>query len=418
MCQCKKLFILFYLCFYFSGYSQTNKKEVLQNKKAQIQKEIKFTNSLLQKAKKDKNESVNTLNTITKQIQQREAVIKELNLEVDMAESQIKKIKTKVQEIEKDIFNQNTRLDSLKKEYATMLQHVYHNRHKYNRLAFVFSSTNYNQALKRIRYLQEYSKFRKKQVQEIESAELKLEERLQALKKQKVLLLVAKSDKEQSLSLSKIEYSNLDLEKKSQANLLSKLKKREKQLRNDITSKEAKSSALDNQIRKIIAEEIRLASKRATKKDNALTITPEDQELAENFILNKGKLPWPVETGIITERFGVQKHPVLAGVETFNNGVKIVTQNGAKVRAVFDGAVTRIINIPGVGKAIILSHGEYFSVYSNLIEVSVKQGQDVFIKERIGTIITNSKSNETVTELQIWKGSEKLDPSEWLYMGY
>ena len=138
MFQCKKLFILFYLCFYFSGYSQTNKKEDLQNKKAQIQKEIKFTNSLLQKAKKDKNESVNTLNTITKQIQQREAVIKELNLEVEMAESQIKKIKTKVQEIEKDIFNQNTRLDSLKKEYATMLQHVYHNRHRYNRLAFVF----------------------------------------------------------------------------------------------------------------------------------------------------------------------------------------------------------------------------------------------------------------------------------------
>ena len=142
-----------------------------------------------------------------------------------MAESQIKKIKTKVQEIEKDIFNQNTRLRLLLKKNMLLCYNMYIIIDTGITGWRLFSSTNYNQALKRVRYLQEYSKFRKKQVQEIESAELKLEERLQALKKQKVLLLVAKGDKEQSLSLSKIEYSYLDIEKKSQANLLSKLKK-------------------------------------------------------------------------------------------------------------------------------------------------------------------------------------------------
>ena len=161
-----------------------------------------------------------------------------------------------------------------------------------------------------------------------------------------------------------------------------------------------------------------MAKAKASKESDILALTPEEQELADNFTSNKGKLPWPVERGVIIERFGVQAHPVLRGIETFNNGVKITTEEGAIVRAVFEGTVSRIIDIPGAGKAVILSHGDYFSVYSNLLKVSVKRGQSVLHKEKIGTVLTKTNPKESITELQIWKGSEKMDPSSWLYKAY
>ena len=147
-------------------------------------------------------------------------------------------------------------------------------------------------------------------------------------------------------------------------------------------------------------------------------MTPDQKELANNFTTNKGKLPWPVERGVITESFGKQKHPVLAGIEIYNNGVKITTEKGASARAIFDGTVSRILNIPGAGKAIILSHGDYFSVYNNLSDVFITIGQSIKTKQEIGLVTTKSNTNETVTELQIWKGNKKLNPAQWLYRAY
>ncbi|MGB2371495.1 MAG: murein hydrolase activator EnvC family protein [Flavobacteriales bacterium] len=390
----------------------------MQDKKAKIQKEIKLTNTLLQKAKKEKNQSVTTLNTLNKQIQSRKDIIQALDLEVKMASIQIGNLKQQIQETQQSIVTQQELLDTLKSEYALMIRHAYFNRNAYDRLAFVFSSQSYNQAFKRLRYLQEYSQFRQKQVEEIKLAEQKLSDELLALKRQKVLLTVAKNEKTQSLKSSQIEVGILDSEQSSQKTLLSKLRKKEKQLKKKLQSKQRLAKELDKQIRKIIEEEIRLAKAKASKESDVLALTPEEQELADNFTSNKGKLPWPVERGVIIERFGVQAHPVLRGIETFNNGVKITTEEGALIRAVFEGTVSRIIDIPGAGKAVILSHGDYFSVYSNLLEVSVKRGQSVLLKEKIGTVLTKTNTKESITELQIWKGSEKMDPSSWLFQAY
>jgi len=390
----------------------------LQDKKAKIQQEIKLTNSLLQKAKKEKNQSVNTLNTLNKQIQSRQEIIQTLDLEVKMAIIQIDNLKRQIKDTELSIVVQQELLDTLKQEYALMIRHAYFNRNAYNRLAFVFSSQSYNQAFKRLRYLQEYSQFRQKQVDEIKIVEQKLSDQLLALKRQKILLTVAKNEKSQSLESSQIEVSILDGEQSSQKSLLSKLRKKEKQLKKELQSKQQLAKSLDKKIRKIIEEEIRLAKAKASKESDVLAMTPEEQQLADNFTSNKGKLPWPVERGVIIERFGVQAHPVLKGIETFNNGVKITTEEEALVRAIFDGKVSRIIDIPGAGKAVIVSHGDYFSVYSNLLEVSVKRGQEVFLKEKIGTVLTKTATKETITELQIWKGSEKMDPSSWLFQAY
>ena len=418
MRQCSVfVFFLLAICS-FNSFSQISEKEALQDKKAKIQKEIKLTNTLLQKAKKEKNQSVTTLNTLNKQIQSRQEIIQALDLEVKMASAQIANLKQQIQETQQSIVTQQELLDTLKSEYALMIRHAYFNRNAYDRLAFVFSSQSYNQAFKRLRYLQEYSQFRQKQVEEIKLAEQKLSDELLALKRQKVLLTVAKNEKIQSLESSQIELGILDSEQSSQKTLLSNLRKKEKQLKKELQSKERLAEELDKQIRKIIEEEIRLAKAKASKESDVLALTPEEQELADNFTSNKGKLPWPVERGVIIERFGVQAHPVLKGIETFNNGVKITTDEGALIRAVFEGTVSRIIDIPGAGKAVILSHGDYFSVYSNLLEVSVKRGQSVLLKEKIGTVLTKTNTKESITELQIWRGSEKMDPSSWLFQAY
>ena len=418
MRQCSLfVFLLLAICS-FNSFSQSGDKEALQDKKAKIQKEIKLTNTLLQKANKEKNQSLTTLSTLNKQIQSRQEIIQMLDLEVKMASIQIGNLKQQIQETQQSIVTQQDLLDTLKSEYALMIRHAYLNRNAYDRLAFVFSAQSYNQAFKRLRYLQEYSQFRQKQVEEIQLTEQKLNDELLALKRQKVLLIVAKNEKTQSLKASQIEIGILDNEQSSQKNLLFKLRKKEKQLKKELQSKQSLAKELDKQIRKIIEEEIRLAKAKASKESDILALTPEEQELADNFTSNKGKLPWPVERGVIIERFGVQAHPVLRGIETFNNGVKITTEEGAIVRAVFEGTVSRIIDIPGAGKAVILSHGDYFSVYSNLLKVSVKRGQSVLHKEKIGTVLTKTNPKESITELQIWKGSEKMDPSSWLYKAY
>ena len=418
MRQCS-LFVFLLLAIYsFNSFSQSGDKEALQDKKAKIQKEIKLTNTLLQKANKEKNQSLTTLKTLNKQIQSRQEIIQTLDLEVKMASIQIGNLKQQIQETQQSIVTQQELLDTLKSEYALMIRHAYLNRNAYDRLAFVFSAQSYNQAFKRLRYLQEYSQFRQKQVEEIQLTEQKLNDELLALKRQKVLLIVDKNEKTQSLKASQREIGILDNEQSSQKNLLFRLRKKEKQLKKELQSKQSLAKELDKQIRKIIEEEIRLAKAKASKESDILALTPEEQELADNFTSNKGKLPWPVERGVIIERFGVQAHPVLKGIETFNNGVKITTEEGAIVRAVFEGTVSRIIDIPGAGKAVILSHGDYFSVYSNLLKVSVRRGQSVLHKEKIGTVLTKTNPKESITELQIWKGSEKMDPSSWLYKAY
>ena len=300
-----------------------------------------------------------------------------------------------------------------------MISYAYYNLNSYSRLAFVFSAQSFYQAYKRLTYLQEYSSFRRMQVEQINLVEKQLQDELFLFKTQKALIALEKNQKSKNLSQSLSEQELLAIEKVQQNNLVSSLKRKEKQLRSELNDKQAKAKALNAKIRKIIEEEIRLAKEKSKKSGNVnYEMTPEQQLLADNFTQNKGKLPWPVERGVILESFGIQKHPVLRGIETFNNGIKLSTENASFVRAVFEGKVSRIISIPGAGKAIIINHGDYFTVYSNLSDVLVKAGETVELKQNLGVVITNKKTKESITELQIWKGDEKLNPSDWLFKAY
>jgi septal ring factor EnvC (AmiA/AmiB activator) len=185
-----------------------------------------------------------------------------------------------------------------------------------------------------------------------------------------------------------------------------------------LQEKQKRAKALDDKIRKIIEEEIRKARVEAEKKNKGFSLTPEAIALSTEFNSNKGKLPWPLEKGVIVQGYGKQKHAVFSAVETFNNGIDIATDKNANVRAVFDGTVSRIFFIKGEGKAILMNHGEYFSVYSGLKEVSVKVGARLLAKEKIGVVLTQEIEEKTELHFEIWKGYDKNDPSKWLFKAY
>ena len=193
----------------------------------------------------------------------------------------------------------------------------------------------------------------------------------------------------------------------------------EKKFKAKLKEKQEKAGELDDKIRKIIEEEIK--NSRALSRNNesaGYVLTPEAQLLSKEFVKNKGRLPWPLEKGLIVSLYGKQAHPIFTDVETFNNGIDIATNKGTEVRAVFDGEVSRIFFIKGEGKAVLVSHGDYFSVYSGLKDVVVKRGQKINSKEKIGVIMTNEEDDKTELHFEIWKGYEKQDPSIWLFTAY
>jgi len=192
--------------------------------------------------------------------------------------------------------------------------------------------------------------------------------------------------------------------------------KSEKQIKKDLREKENLMALLDEEIRQVIEEEIKKL--RQEGKDMEYALTPEAKLLSSEFVSNKGSLPWPLSTGIIVNYFGKQKHEVFSGVETFNNGIDIATDKEAIIRAVFDGVISRIFFIKGVGKAILINHGEYFTVYSGVKDVLVKVNDKILAKEKIGIVETKYPEDKTELHFEIWKKYEKMDPSKWLYNAY
>jgi septal ring factor EnvC (AmiA/AmiB activator) len=284
---------------------------------------------------------------------------------------------------------------------------------------FVFAAQNFNQAYKRLKYLQQFSEYRQRQAKYIEEAQRKLE-----LKRQE--LEVNKKEKNGLLIEEQVEKVILGKEKSEQEKMAKQLSAKESTLRKQLQAKQAQSRKLDNQIQAIIKKEIEAARKKAEAEAKAkgqtvsgdknsssnLTLTPEAKALSNQFNANRGKLPWPVEKGTIMEYFGTHEHPQLKGVMIQNNGIDIKTSTGASARAIFNGTVSGVIQIPGGLNAVLVRHGEYTTVYSNLKSVNVKMGQNVSTKQSIGTVAT--EDNIASMELQIWKGINKLNPTEWL----
>ena len=380
-------------------------KNSLTENKLRIEKEIDYTNKLLEETRKSKDASLNQLVILKNKIANRESLIQNINLEIESLEASIL-------ETEKQIKERQNELKRLKEEYADLIYFAYKNRNAYDRLMFIFSSQDFNQAYRRLKYLQQYSSYRKTQASLIKAAQADLNTKLQLLENQKLQKIQLARDKEN-------EVLKLVSEREEKDRTLNNLSKKEKELKATIKRKEKEAARLQEEIERIIAEEMRAAAARAREDSKSSTntdvgLTAADLELSNDFAANKGRLPWPSKNGIISGTFGEHRHPVLRKVKTKNNGINILTDQGELARSVFDGEVVSVKTITANNKAVIIRHGDYFSVYSNLIEIYVKRGDKVNIMQSIGRIFTDSHENKTEMHFEIWKGKSLLNPSSWL----
>ncbi len=376
------------------SFCQT-KKELEEQKKKTLE-EIENANNLLKETQQTKNENLGQIQIINRRINLRGQIIESIEKETKLLDEEIDEKSRLVEQMEKD-------LETLKVEYAKLIIFSYKNRNNYDRIIFLFSAENFNQAYKRLRYIKQFAKFRRKQAEGITNFQGKMLNEIKVLEEQREeKITLAEARKRESGILQK------ELNQKN--TLITKLKKKENELKKQIAAKKKISERIESEIAEIIAEEAR----RLKNTDIYKQLTPEERLISNNFMENKGRLPWPTEKGIITEHFGIHQHPVLKGITIENNGVDIVTVKGAEARAIFEGVVSKVIAIMGANYTVIIRHGNYLTVYQNLINVKVKKGDNVNLKQSIGTIYNDKETNITMLHIEIWKELQKQNPEEWL----
>ena len=395
------------LAFFLFGsnvsFSQTQKKKDLENKKQELQKEIEYQNKLLDEVKKNKNRSMIQLAILNNKIERQQELISTINKELDMIDGTISETK-------QSISKKETELKILKDDYAKIIFSSYKNRDSYSRLMFLFASEDFNQAFQRMKFLQYYTEARKKQAGLIEDTQRQLQTKKQELENRK-------EQQSKTLTQKEIETGNLSKQKKDKEVTLTDLQKKEKDIRADIKKKKEQAEKLRKAIEKVIDAEIKKSNASAKKDAKKITLTPVEKELSNDFEGNKGKLPWPLAEGVITESFGTHDHPDLPGIKITNNGLNIGTNKGANVRAIFNGTVVAVASVGGLeGKVIIIKHGEYLSVYSNIEEAFVKTGDKIKTKQSIGKVLTDDNST-TELHFEIWKGQSMLNPESWIAKG-
>ncbi|MGD9991946.1 MAG: murein hydrolase activator EnvC [Salinivirgaceae bacterium] len=397
----KNLLLLLFICLLlFDGLAQT--REELERQRQQTVKDIKFTNDLIEKTRRSKNATYNTVLLLNSRIQSRESIIKSINDEIAYLNQSILTHQELIYGLELD-------LDNLKKEYERIIYSSFKNKNTYDKMMFIFASEDFNTAFRRLKYYQQYTAYRKVQAQKI----IDTKDRLSA---EIIQLEILKADKKDLLLDKRLESQKLLAEKSDKDKEVKRLAGKEHELKLKLQKQQDLSNRLQKEITRIIEEEARKAAE-LLKKNNSdfFQLTPEEQLIADIFVRNKERLPWPTERGIVTGEFGEQNHPFLKGVKVRNDGIDIATTEGAIVRSIYEGTVSRVFSIPGAHKTVIIRHGNFLTVYSNLKEVTVSQGDKVQTKQTIGIVFTNKESeSKTILQFQIWKEDVKMNPMEWL----
>ncbi len=411
------LLILFFLAFQLSGFSQATKdKEKLQRTKQKLEEEIRYTNDQLEKTQKNKQTSLNKLLLLSKQIKSREALIDAINRELNDVQ-----VKISVENLQID--RMSKQLQELKSEYARMIYYAYRTMNGQNKLMFIFSARDFNQAYQRLKYYQQYAAYRRRQAERIESTQT-------AINRQRKELEDIKNQKLSLVESQQIEKQKLDREKTEKAKAVREFSSKEKQLLATLRTKQKAADRLEFAIEKLIADEIRASEERLRKSAagenrsanaskttgnrSTMALTPREKELSSSFSANRGRLPWPCDRGFISGSFGEHAHPVLEYVKVKNNGIDIMTERGSQVKSVFNGRVSRVLSLPNLNRVVIIRHGEYLTVYSNLGEVSVRDGQEVTAKQNIGQVFTNPDDQKTELHFEIWRGKVIQNPENWL----
>lgn len=390
------------------AYGQSRK--TLEKKRDALDAQIKQTSALIEKARSEQRSTQQQVQLLEAQIRQRQELINTMNAEVGRMDQAIQDSRDSIRLLEGN-------LEELRAAYARMVQFAYMNRNAYDRLSYIFAAESFAQAFRRSRYLDQLAQQRRQQAELIGQAQVSLAakvESLEATRKERASLL----DRQMG------EARKLTDDKKGQQTALADLRHEEGRLTKTLKKQEAQRRELAAAIRKAIEAEIAKSRATTPKTPGATTsakagfsMTPEARELNADFEKNRGKLPWPVDKGTVTSRFGKQPHPVLRGIVIENNGLDIGCMPGAQVRAIFRGEVSSVIVIPGAGKAVMVSHGAYRTVYSNLRDVAVAKGDKVDTKQVVGTVMT--EEGASTAHIEIWKIGpdgqlQKVDPEAWI----
>lgn len=390
--------VLMLLC--FVGVQAQSEQERLEQRKAAIQREIDAANNLLKKAKKEKSNVLNVVNTINKKISNTQEIITITNKQANTITRNIVTNKQEIAKLEAEI-------KDLKAEYADMIVKSYKSNNDQSRLMFLLSSENFLQAYKRVQYLKSYANYRKKQADEIEQKSRELASRTKGLETER-------ERKAAILQENKMQRQELDKDKVEQNSLLAIVKKDESKYAAEIRNKNKERAAIDREIKRLIEADIAASNKGKTGAvAGKFFLTPEAKTLANNFKANRGKLPWPVDKGFIALGYGSQPSPLLPSVQIQSNGLRIQTPEGTVVRAVFEGEVARVVKASNGILTVHVRHGNYTSVYGNLRSVSVGSGDKVSTKQPLGTVFTD---REGISELKfvLLQDTSTMNPAQWI----
>ncbi|MEG2276897.1 MAG: peptidoglycan DD-metalloendopeptidase family protein [Odoribacter sp.] len=367
----------------------------IKKEKERSEKEISYLNKLLEETKNDKSASTAKLNILQQKIVQSKRVLLSLSKEVKYFQVCISVNEQRIYELESE-------RNSMLQLYAKLVYGSWKKRNKSNKLMFIFSSADFNQAYNRFKYFQQIQEYSGRQLQLIQQVNDSL-----SLKTKELRELVD----QKNTTLGVINYKNKELEsEKSKENqYITDIQKKERTIKKKLEREIKNRQKLSKELDRLIA----LQTKKSGSSSSTYRLTPEEKLVSDNFASNRGKLPWPVAEGFISERFGVNVHPVLKYVKTSNNGVNITTSKNADIRSVFQGVVSEIFFVPDLNNVVVVRHGSYLTVYSNLIDVTVKKGAQVKTKDVIGRVAYDDEKGN-VLHFEVWKDIEKLNPEFWL----
>lgn len=376
-------------------YSQNSAEKLRKNREKAL-KEIEYANKLLLETQGKTKESLNEINVINHRLKRRKEFVLGMELEVNVLSQVMEENLNAASSMQKEI-------DRIKDVYGKLIYNLYRNKSLSLRIMYFLASDNMNQLYKRVSVVKIYNNYlkgRKDKLDELKEELLRKNKELEKLKGEKDLLV--RGAKRESITIER------EMNEKQQ--IIAQLKKRQKDIENEIKEKERTAKKLEIELKKIIDEERRKV--KATGKKEILT--PAEKIISNDFAKNEGRLPWPTERGIITGQYGEHQHPDYKSVIIRNDGVFISTSKGESVRSIFKGVISRVFNIPGQNYTVIIKHGDYYTLYHNLINVMVKPGQSVDTKQIIGTVFTDENTKETILHFQVWKETERKDPELWL----
>jgi murein hydrolase activator len=386
-------FLLAVICLYIFVWdiNGQSRKELEEQRKKTLE-EIVYVDNMIKETEVKKSSGINEIRIIGNRLTLRQNVIEGFKEEIDLIDDRIELNKLAIDLMEKD-------LESVKSEYAKTILKSYKSSKGFPDLVYILSAKDFNQGYKRIKYLQQMARFRRKETEIISELKSEIELTKSRMEEDHANIVDLKSKEEKQKEL-------LQQEQDKKKKMVNNLGNKEKQLKKDLEEKKKAAQRIESEINKIIEDE---------KKRASSTMTPEMKLIGDSFAENKGRLPWPVEKGIVTGKFGPQKHPVLTYVDENNPGIEITNIGKTNVRSVFKGQVVRVFAIPGANMSIIIKHGKYYSVYQNLVNVKVKSGDQVESKQELGEIFCDSNNgSNSILKFMIFDEKEKVDPEIWI----